>query len=55
MYYDCDGRFKIGAGKSGWPDEYDRKIVGVLRDEFRAEIASGQATVETSHYVPFGP
>jgi hypothetical protein len=53
--YDCDGQFKIGLGSGEGPDMYDGKIFALLQHEFQAEIANGQVTVKTQHYVPLGP
>ena len=55
LYYDCDGRFKIGVGSGTRPDKYDRKIFALLQHEFQMEIANGQMTVNTQHYLPLGP
>jgi hypothetical protein len=54
----CDGHLRFDVNSTdtdSLSDNYETKLVNLLRHEFESEIAAGQVIVKTRHYVALGP
>jgi hypothetical protein len=54
----CDGHLRFDVNSTdndSLSDNYEKKLINLLRHEFESEIAAGQVIVKTRHYVALGP
>jgi hypothetical protein len=54
----CDGHLRFDVNSTDTDsssDNYEKKVVNLLRHEFESEIAAGQVIVKTKQYVALGP
>jgi uncharacterized membrane protein affecting hemolysin expression len=57
-YLVCDGYLRVDVSSShtdSWSDQYEKKLVNLLRQDLESEIAAGQVIVKTNQYVALGP